>query len=68
MMLLPFQGVGCASHLPRAMPWAGSFLAFQAVFAELAKVEILSKPLIQRLVEAKNEHLQQTMELLKTLA
>ena len=38
-MLLPLQGAGCASHLPRALPWADSFLAFQAVFAELAKVE-----------------------------
>ena len=34
------EGVGCAPHLPRALPWAGSFLAFQAVFAELAKHEL----------------------------
>ncbi|MBQ9637893.1 MAG: hypothetical protein IJV36_08390, partial [Prevotella sp.] len=26
----------------RAMPWAGGFLAFQAVFAELAKVELVT--------------------------
>lgn len=38
-MLLPLQGVGCALHLPRALPWAESFLAFQAVFAELEEVK-----------------------------
>ena len=31
-MLLPFQGVGCTHHLPRALPWADCLLAFQAVF------------------------------------
>ena len=30
-MLLPLQGVGCELHLPRALPWAGSLQAFQAV-------------------------------------
>ena len=35
--LLPLQGVGCAPYLPRVMPRAGSFLAFQAVFAKLEK-------------------------------
>ena len=28
--LLPFQGVVYAPNVPRAMPWAMSFLAFQA--------------------------------------
>ena len=32
-MLLPFQGGGCARHLPRALPWATCLLAFQAVAA-----------------------------------
>jgi hypothetical protein len=37
-LLLPFQGVGYALLLPRAMPWAMGFLAFQAVFVELPKL------------------------------
>ena len=35
-MLLLFQGDGCVSSIPKALPWAMGFLAFQAVFAELA--------------------------------
>ena len=31
-MLLPFQGDINAPSIPRAMPWAVGFLAFQAVF------------------------------------
>ena len=42
-MLLPFQGEGCVPHQPRAMPWAGCLLAFQAVLAELAKVEMTNE-------------------------
>ena len=30
-MLLPFQGVAVATCIPRALPWAGGLLAFQAV-------------------------------------
>ena len=33
------QGAGCLPHLPRAMPWAGGFPAFQAVFAKLEKLK-----------------------------
>ena len=29
-MLLPFQGDGCASSIPRAVPWSMSLLALQA--------------------------------------
>ena len=31
-MLLPFQGVPVAPSIPRALPWANSLLAFQAVY------------------------------------
>ena len=30
-MLLPFQGANPNVHRPRALPWAGCLLAFQAV-------------------------------------
>ena len=30
-MLLPFQGANPNFHRPRALPWAGCLLAFQAV-------------------------------------
>ena len=31
LCLCPFRAPCCASYLPRAMPWAGSFPAFQAL-------------------------------------
>ena len=34
-------GRGADSKLPRALPWAGSLLAFQAVVVQLEKLEIL---------------------------
>ena len=33
-MLLPFQGVNPNIHSPRALPWAGCLLAFQAVTSQ----------------------------------
>ena len=33
-MLLPFQGVNPNIHSPRALPWAGCLLAFQAVSSQ----------------------------------
>ena len=37
--LLPFQGVSCELHLPRALPWAVSLLAFQAVYTSLRNLK-----------------------------
>ena len=33
-MLLPFQGANPNLHRPRALPWAGCLLAFQAVTSQ----------------------------------
>ena len=33
-MLLPFQGANPNIHSPRALPWAGCLLAFQAVTSQ----------------------------------
>ena len=33
-MLLPFQGASPNIHRPRALPWAGCLLAFQAVTSQ----------------------------------
>ena len=33
-MLLPFQGANPNIYIPRALPWAGCLLAFQAVTSQ----------------------------------
>ena len=40
-MLLPLQGVSCELHSPRALPWAGSLLAFQVVYTSLRNLNYL---------------------------
>ena len=43
LLLLPFQGVSIGVLLPRVLPWAWGFLAFQAVIAAHTEVELISE-------------------------
>ena len=60
-MLLPFQGATPNIHSPRALPWAGCLLAFQAVTSQkLYRTPIffcLSNTDIQQLVPSSNKPL-----------